>query len=419
MKTALLTFLGGRRNKPRDNNTIYESTAYQFPDGSLETTDYFAAALRHKHHFSQIVILGTATSIWDKLADDAGDLELALEIIPQTDEVQGLGLMIESLKKLEILLTASWGTEVILFAGEGGITSENAQQEMMRYVEILQKIQADEILLDFTHGFRPMPMLLNSALQFWQSLQTIHTPIRMVYGEFSQHGDSTVHYLDDIQHSMKVAQAVRLFFEKMDGSELAGLVEGFWPSGCRYLKELTERLQENKLNQIGSPLRQFSNSLQKMSHLEQAPPWFKPIRIRLIQWLEIIQNETLPLTLANLAEQFSKNRLHTQAIIALHEAMVEQFLLARNQSSRNLSDRERKDIIEEAKWELGEEFRNSFDDLQKLRNFVAHGAREVRSQKNYHYSLSEYFKKHFNALYPVMLQPKRYFSIEPKPQHND
>ena len=73
MSTALLTFLGGMRDKAEKNKPVYQRANYEFPSGTVESTDYFAAALRQQHDFEQILVFGTKTSIWEKLAQDAGD----------------------------------------------------------------------------------------------------------------------------------------------------------------------------------------------------------------------------------------------------------------------------------------------------------------------------------------------------------
>ena len=420
MSTALLTFLGGMRDKAEKNKPVYQRANYEFPSGTVESTDYFAAALRQQHDFEQILVFGTKTSIWEKLAQDAGDEELALEIFSQTEqELDGEGVRLETLGELQQLLSAEWETEVFLCASESSITSENVEDEMMRYVEMLQKIRTEEVLFDFTHGFRSMPMLLSSAVNFWQSLDPVRKPIKMVYGEFNKGGNSNVHYLDGIHQSLKVAQAVRLFFEKMDGSELAQLVHTFWPSGERALSALTMRLQENRLNQIEEPLRQLSNALKHMSHPEDAPAWFNPIRLRLTEWTKNIQQNNLPLTLASLAWELRTNRLHAQAIMALDEALLEAILMARKQSSENLTAEERNKIFKEALRDLEKELGDSLWKLHNLRNFVAHGARPDRKQQGRPVgSPSGQLPQFFQLLQPILANPERYFALQEVPDES-
>ncbi len=411
MPTALLTFLGGMRDKAATNKPIYQSADYLFPTGEIQRTDFFAAALKRQQVFEQILIFGTGTSIWEKLAEDAGKLDLALELLAQTDETKGgNGICPENLNKLEQALCSDWKTEVILFAGVPSITSKNVETELMHYVEVLQRIRSEEILLDFTHGFRSMPMLLNSALDFWQSMSPIRIPIRLVYGEYNNRNKSPVHYLDGIQQSMKVAQSVRLFFEKLDGSELADQVGDFWPSGKQTLNRFTVRLQENRLNQIETPLRELSGALKHMSHPEAAPPWFHPIRKRLETWTSNLLQATLPLTLEKLAQELTTNRLHAQAIMALDEALLEAILIARKQPSRELTVDERNGIFKEALRGLDRDLNTSLWRLHNLRNFVAHGARQDLKQGGRPQgSVAAQLPRFFTLIHPILEHPNQYF----------
>jgi len=61
--TSLITFLGGARGKDQNNKAVYQQTPYEFPNGAIATTDYFAEALRQQEDFQEILIFGTKTSI--------------------------------------------------------------------------------------------------------------------------------------------------------------------------------------------------------------------------------------------------------------------------------------------------------------------------------------------------------------------
>jgi CRISPR-associated Csx2 family protein len=409
-KTTLITFLGGNRGKDPSQPT-YAPARYQFPGAAVEETDYFAEALRRQRSFAQVVVLGSRTSIWEKLADDAGDEDLALAILEQTEERRGgAGICDAHLQQLQERMTQRWQQDVLLYAGEVSVTAENAQQEMLRYVEVLQQVTGDEVLLDFTHGFRSMPMLLNSALQFWQALRPRPLPVRLVYGELNRHGPSPVHFLDDIQTTQQVARAVRLFFEKLDGTELATQVQEFWPSGQKALAEITLRLQENRLNQMEQPLRQLRNSLEKMANPAGAPPWFAPVKVQLTEWVESLLGKTLPVTLWNLAKELAQNGLMAQAVIALDEALLEAILSAQKQSASELTSEEMKDRFREAMQALDPQRSQELWQLHHLRNYVAHGGRkDSKQQREPAGSPSKRFDEFHQLLKPIVRAPQDTF----------
>ena len=408
--TSLITFLGGARGKDQNNKAVYQQTPYEFPNGAIATTDYFAEALRQQEDFQEILIFGTKTSIWEKLAEDAGDLELALAVLEKTDEsTGGSGIDHELLYKVQAKLSDFWGKKVILHAGEKSITAENAQQELLRYVGVLEQIEGEEILLDFTHGFRSMPMLLNSAIDFWQAMQPVQTPLRLVYGEFNRQGNSPVHYLDDIAQSQKAAESVKLFFEKLDGTELANLVKEFWPSGHKALVAFTLRIQENRLNEIENPLRQLRNALKNMANLQGAPAWFQPVHKRLGDWTQSIFAASLPQILGNLAAELAANRLHAQAVMALDEALLEAILIANKQTSRELSFEERNELFRQTVSGSDKNFKENLWKIHNLRNFVAHSGRKDLGQIQRPVgSVAEQFGRLHSFLKPILSHPERY-----------
>src|SRR5690625_2721286 len=66
---ALITFLGKGRN---DLQTGYRETTYQFDqfENSKETTPYFGLALAKQTQTDQIILLGTASSMWDVFLEE-------------------------------------------------------------------------------------------------------------------------------------------------------------------------------------------------------------------------------------------------------------------------------------------------------------------------------------------------------------
>ncbi len=274
--------------------------------------------------------------------------DLYLEILDRIEGSSAKGITDNQVERVQNLLEHRWQTNVSIYAGEVGVTQENAFAELMRYEEMLSLIpRENEVLLDFTHGFRSMPILLMSALRFRSALagQVNLRGVRLIYGELNRDRPSPVHVLDDIWTGLKVAQAARLFFEKFEGEELAQEVAPFWPKGEKAIRRLSKIIQANMFDRIEDPLRQLGNAIKASN--SDAPPWFASVKQKLKELHKRLHRPTLPCVLLNLSMLLKENRLPGQAYIALDETLTEAILEANQCRSEKLTDEDRRGICKD------------------------------------------------------------------------
>jgi len=413
--TTLITFLGGSRGK---DDAGYADTVYRWQDGSQAATDLFAEALLQRWNPHQMVLIGTRTSAWDHLAVRI-DSPLFETLVEECTE-DGLGIQDHQLQELEEGLSGHWGIPVRLYAHDTRLSNGNALEALMLYVESLDLVSArDRLLLDLSHGFRPMPVLLLSALRFQQALDPKRRSqeVRIVYGEYGG-AVSKVRELDVIWDGMQVAESARRWFDNFAADELAGLLAPFWPEGSRALLELGRAIQGNDLQLMFTPLRALGGALKRPP--EEPPPWFGSIFSQLRELYTELHRQHKPETLLALARRLARSGLYGQAYLILDEALIE--VVLGSAPRKQLEWKEVRELLfrrlqELKKWHPWQE-----EDLWKIynsRNFIAHGGRQealAPGREDFRLQdLTRNFEKLCNSLDEAMHQPGSPLKLEKQP----
>lgn len=154
-----VSFLGKSRSSP---STGYRSANYCFEDGSIATTAFLGFELARRERPDRLYILGTSGSMWDLLLDAFVSPTIAEESVLALWEQSSKGQTDETLLGgFEPVLSQSLGIEchlrVIPYARH-----ETEQSALLaRLAEWIG--EGDELILDVTHGFRHLPMLMLAA----------------------------------------------------------------------------------------------------------------------------------------------------------------------------------------------------------------------------------------------------------------
>lgn len=159
---VLVTLLGkGRRDG--DGAGRYLETDYGFPDGQVRRGAYFGLELAKVTVPDRVVILGTASSMWDVLVEDVvvdslkdGQpmQELRLQLMLAVEEGVVDATLLDSLSPA---IAQALGCDVLLRLIPAAITAE-AQRDVLGLMAASTE-GADKVSFDVTHGYRHLGML--------------------------------------------------------------------------------------------------------------------------------------------------------------------------------------------------------------------------------------------------------------------
>jgi CRISPR-associated DxTHG motif protein len=101
-----------------------------------------------------------------------GEADIAgTHLLDEETGENGRGIKDSTLKNLEIALTAIWQIPIMCLAIDEIICKENAFKLIHTFFNCLSDVDTKGIIIDITHGFRSMPILLMSALQYAENIK--------------------------------------------------------------------------------------------------------------------------------------------------------------------------------------------------------------------------------------------------------
>lgn len=376
MAYTLISLLGTGIKKDGE----YQSTKYVFPDKrEFETKKFEEALIELKYRdFSKAILVGTATSAWEMLAE--GNDDLCMELM---EARQNRSFSDELKKELELYLSEKLQIPVVIKYHTDKIDEDTSLEIFNLYSSIVPEITDENILVDITHSFRSMPILLYQALQFSVSQNERIKNVELVYGEYIS--DAKCSYVRNLSSYWKYSQitnAVSIFEEKLDGFLLANLIEKEWAAGSKAIRRFSEIVQTNFCLQIVDVSRQLRNSLKK--YPENAPSYLDKVKnsVEKICGLICPDDKKLSASLYDFSKFLYEHKLNVQAVICLQVA-VETSICEKFASESRIGDydwwknygqNELRKIEDRDKKEL----KNPLTNLEYFRNQVAHGGAKNR-----------------------------------------
>ncbi len=376
MAYTLISFVGTGIKKDGE----YQSTKYVFPDKKeFETSKFAEALLELKYRdFSKVILVGTTTSAWEMLAEGNDDLCMKLM------EARSDRSFSDELKKeLELYLSGKVQIPVVIKYHTDKIDEDTSLEIFNLYSSIVPEITDENILVDVTHSFRSMPILLYQAMQFSISQNEKIKNVELVYGEYTS--DEKCSYVRNLSSYWKYSQitnAVSIFEEKLDGFALADLIEKDWEAGCKAIKRFSEVVQTNFCLQIVEVSKQLKNSLKK--YPENAPAYLDKVKNSVEKICKLInaENKSFSLSLYEFSKFLYEHKLNVQAVICLQVA-VETAICEHFASENQIGDYDwwkkyGQDELKKIENENKKDLKIPLTNLEYFRNQVAHGGAKNR-----------------------------------------
>lgn len=317
LMTTLISFIGTGMYDEKDGG--YRKTKYVFRDGKhFETSNFLEALLQANIYedLDNIAIVGTNTSDWGVfIAKDSSQKDLFDRLFMTRLEKEGVSQ--KDLDELSTVLEQMYKKKFTLYFHTNTIDKETTEEIFNVYKEIAKKLPKEsKILLDITHGFRTMPILLYQTLQYAFENE-FGNKISLVYGEFVK--DEKVSYVRDLSGFLEyaeIASGFKLFNERFDSRILSEKCSAVWKEGSKWLNRYTALVQTNYFLQIFEVQKNLNNILLK-GLPSKSPSWMQDLYLA----LELLNKRLVKHEKSKKILEFSKilkeKKLYTQAVIAL------------------------------------------------------------------------------------------------------
>jgi len=371
----LISFIGAGRRKEGEKNT-YQKATYQFQDGKTFTTAIFPEALvsRNEMDIGECILIGTNGSSWGCLIENAAENDDTIFSLYEELETEfdNTATSQKTLQKLESVLQKLWNIPVQCYVHDSKITEENVLSILFGYIDVLKTTNNTDLLIDITHGFRSMPVLLMGAIQTLDTLFPQGLNLEIIYGEFKPLGTSPVRYLKPVWDAVRFARALRFFKERFDGVLLSTFLKKDWKKGAKAVERLSNMIQANFFTKFDEALNQLKNALDVL------PDPCEPTTHLAAQQLRTLhQRLSTPVffhkRLLALADLLAEQQLWGQAITTLQLAL-EAFVFHYYKNDQYGDYEVTKNLLKNFSNLLKEKHdRNLFYRLRNTRNAIAHG----------------------------------------------
>lgn len=379
MKT-LITFLGKGRIAEGGG---YQQTTYRFDEEHVDTVSFFGLALANYLKPDRLIVLGTASSMWDELllnhAPAPGEVDLGALI----DAVHGERVDDSLLSRFAPTIERSVGRRVSL----GVIPhARDAIEQFGIVARLANEVgDGDEIVLDVTHGFRHLPMIGLVAARYLARVRRAVVK-EIYYGAFdmrSEANESPVLRLSGLLSLLDWVDGLASYDKDGDFGVFADLLAGANPEAAAHLAKGAFHERINDARHARGELRKFRQAFRdaKLGGVEAI------FRGALIERTDWVTGERL------FERQHALAKLHAgkgdflrAATLGFEAAVTQQIRIAEpraDSEDRAIRDRV-KTQFEEAIRAGGRRNRTPADqaylDLRDLRNTLVHGSRPDRAE---------------------------------------
>lgn len=370
--TTLISFLG---KSQLDSQQGYRSARYRFPDGAERETAYFGLALAEHLHAQRLILIGTASSMWDLLVEnvvgDAAQEELRLELI---DAVRQQEVGESLLQRLAPAFERQLGRPMQAIVIPHSIDFGEQQRLLARLADELAR--GERIALDVTHGFRHLAMLGLTAARYLSHARGVQVQ-GLYYGalDMTANGITPVLELSGLAHAQEWAEALAAYEASGDFSRFAPLLarDGL---AAAHVEALARGWHLASVNNVADAARALLPVYQALGEpLTGASELFREKLRRSLRWVAVN-------VLSERQRLLARQALHRGDALRASLWGYESFLSREVESAGGdpLDYRAREDAEAQYRLELkeGEHAdwkRSAFWLLKNVRNALAHGTR--------------------------------------------
>jgi len=365
-KRVLITFLG---RVPKAEGQ-YRTTCYKWPTDNdkpcqpIQKVAFFGLdILRRMPEIDRVVVLGTPGSMWDhlfeldvSLADKEEDLRLKL-----VDQVERQNVSQSLLDQLQPVLAQAWGCQVRLEIISSALT---AQEQLGLFSELNNQVNADDrLILDITHSFRHLPMIMLLVAMQLKQLKGVQVD-KVLYGMYDP--DSQFAQVVDLKGLLDIAdwmQALVTFKKDGDYGVFADLVDVPLLKEAAFFERTTNPVKARET------LRGARAQLEEKRSTDPIWHYFGPDMLAGFAWIDQQARHRWE---ADLAWRYLDRKDYLRSILYALESCISREVSQLKGDHHDFAERQHAhDLLREK----SQDYRK----LNNLRNSMAHGTQTPRN----------------------------------------
>ncbi|WKN24017.1 TIGR02221 family CRISPR-associated protein [Azotobacter vinelandii] len=379
--TTLISLLG---KSNRDPKTGYRTARYRFDGNFVREVPFFGLALTEYLKPQRLVVAGTAGSMWDVFFEHQAAPDD--DVLPLIDAVKDENVTPELLAANGRHLSERLGLPVTCQL----IPYARNEAEQVAILQTLADIidEGENVVLDVTHGFRHLPMLALVAARYLSRVRRVRVE-EVYYGALEmtpKDGDTPVLKLGSLLQMLDWIESLATYEKDGDYSVFTPLLEkdGMDPRQATLLQQAAffERTgnpvkAREKLGSVFETIR---------SHLGPLGALFRDELSKRVGWFRNGNRTDWEQSLAN---AYLERKDYLRASTYLYESCITRAALAQGLDPNDFAAR---------KEAYGKVRTQDHQELEYLRNSMAHGVRPFKDQHTRTLASQEELEKRLRQL---------------------
>lgn len=397
MSKILISFLGTGPIKNNSNDATqnssereYKTAKYHFKDGTEKENTFVAAALAEHSKVDKIILIGTVHSMREEVyryftekKNKSIDEKVYYEIYDHSEKANHSSELYIPHKEC---IEQSIGDKAKIILIKYGITDEEIKENINTVLKLEEEMsENDELIVDITHSFRSLPIILMNLLIYLQSVSRKKINISHIYygmvevvREIKYAPVTELNNLLDINKWIIGAYA----FENFGNAyQIADLIEDENKSVSERLRRFSDLMN---LNHLGLLQKEVDNlkAIKNVQYKSLIPSLIiTPIVDSFIKSFGNIKSHALfQLRLANW--QY-KHHNYATAYISLMESIITYVCESNGKlwEDKAIRDEAKKELgRNNSIWSIDAQLTKIFKDTRKIRNSLAHS---IETDKNH------------------------------------
>ncbi|OQB09885.1 MAG: CRISPR-associated (Cas) DxTHG family protein [Parcubacteria group bacterium ADurb.Bin216] len=372
MSKVIISFLG---TGLLGENRSYRKAQYMFDgDSSIYESSFMVEAIRQKESADKIIIIGTKQSMWEELYRVYGEGD--------DDKYVNLGAKIECGEVSQSILDDLFsGTHVKCLLIDSGVNHDEIIANLEKVFKYIPQVitDGDEIILDITHSFRSIPVLMYSVLDFIKV--SMKVDVRIYYGMLeyaaSNNGIAPAVDLSSYYRLLDWSKAVDKFIKYGDGDGIAEMVKDQIPQLASKFNRVTDSFRVMQLTGVQGDLKKIDELVRANESILE----LKIFQQKIFEFVDRFKDvKTLSFFQLEVAKWYFENKFYALSYLVLVEAIISR---CGELLKKNLDDYESR---EEVKAGLSgtkmnpmdqviyDKFKKAYIRIRDERNVIAHAA---------------------------------------------
>lgn len=388
MAKVLISFVGAGPliSKGTSQNTVsireYRKASYHLGEENLGEYPFMAAALSDYYDIDKIILIGTTHSMWEEVyrfyEEKNGkdvDEQVYCDLAEYCEAAKSdTPLSIPHRERVEQSLGKNAHVVLIKY----GVTEEEINENTNIVLKIHDYLSTgDELIVDVTHSFRSLPLMIMNLLIYINNVSAKHVAISHIYYSMiemsKEYGYAPVVDLKKILELNNWIMGANSFKKYGNADLIASLLKGVDSDASNKIKHFSDVMHLNHLFAI-SKEAQSLKVLLKREFSSQLPELIvKPV---VKDFVKSFQNtEKSPaLFQFKLAEWQYNHMNYAAALISLQESILTYACLI---TKHNCEDKDERNLVKDKIFKqapLSEELKRVYSEITAMRNVVAHAA---------------------------------------------